>query len=360
MNRSVKLWYQDPLAVILMRENLTPARQADILAAAMDSDTDLEDIAGRLASYHAYDDSVVAKHIGWGEEYGDGDGDEDDDWWGWGWGEDWDEDEDDGGMGGDASTTMDEYGDLRSVTPIVCEYSCDDMQCDFEQALESVRAPERRVWGSWQGQGGQGKGFQSMGQDRVGGFQRQSVGQGQGQGQGQGLGQGQGQGVLSEDDWAYADAVFRIIQENHARFDPRNKAGYLLTPSLILRNREKPPGGPGGGLGVVGVISRAELQVLASAALGEHMLLKEEKAPHGLLCLACCATMGGAAVYRGSRYILGKGLKVGLLAKGAFWVFQAELAYLYFFKFEGWNEQYKQLGSVHYIPPKKPWWRGGS
>eukprot|EP00601_Ochromonadales_sp_CCMP2298_P033239 CAMPEP_0173363560 /NCGR_PEP_ID=MMETSP1144-20121109/22464_1 /TAXON_ID=483371 /ORGANISM="non described non described, Strain CCMP2298" /LENGTH=55 /DNA_ID=CAMNT_0014313545 /DNA_START=183 /DNA_END=347 /DNA_ORIENTATION=+ len=55
MNRSVNLWYQNPLAVILMRENLTPARQADLLAAAMDSDTDPEDVVGRLASYHAYD-----------------------------------------------------------------------------------------------------------------------------------------------------------------------------------------------------------------------------------------------------------------------------------------------------------------
>jgi hypothetical protein len=60
MRRDVKRWDQDPRMVMFLGL-FTASKQGDILAAVTRTErTDLADVASRLASYQAYDDSVKA------------------------------------------------------------------------------------------------------------------------------------------------------------------------------------------------------------------------------------------------------------------------------------------------------------
>ncbi|KAJ1429903.1 hypothetical protein B484DRAFT_396147 [Ochromonadaceae sp. CCMP2298] len=191
-----------------------PARQEDILAAALTAeDVSLEDVEGMLVSFKAHDDNVISR-----SSITNGDlklvlrA------------------QDDAGVFDAvaflaAIKRMVDYAPLPpnspdcAPTPIVCEYSCDNTQCDFAAALQSA---------------------------------------------------------------------------NPTRFDPRAKAGFVLTPELILRNREKPAG-------PVIFISKAELHAF-------------------------------------------KG--VGVTARGAFCVWLANRCYMSLYKNDFWREKLKQQGSV--------------
>jgi hypothetical protein len=165
--------------------------------------------------------------------------------------------------------------------------------------------------------------------------------QGQGYGMEQGMGQGMEQGVLSEEDWVMAETVFGIVQANRTRFDPRAKAGFLLTPSLIMRNREQPPG-------PVDVISKVELQVLAASAIRENLAVLQDLLPNALLSVTCQTIIGSAFFFHGIRYIRGRGFKFGALANGACLLYCVNWGYMSFFKHEGWREQLRQQGSIFY------------
>ncbi|KAJ1440601.1 hypothetical protein B484DRAFT_143302 [Ochromonadaceae sp. CCMP2298] len=283
MRRDVKQRDHDPRIIFLIRKLFEPARQEDILAAALTTEyVSLADVQGMLVSLKSHDDNVLSRSDTGFEA-------------GvllrmllfWHWLEPL-----------SAANGFSSFPDRSAPEPIVCEYSCDDTYCDFKTALLSV-----------------------------------SPAQG-------------GQGVLSEEDWVVAKAVFGIMQANQKRFDPRAKAGFLLTPSLIMRNREQPAG-------PVCVISKAELRVLAAAAVRENLVLREEMLFHTLLDDTCTTLMACYIVYNGAQFVRGKGFqRFGAVTTGVICVSFLNMGYIYLFKRDGWIEQRKQQGSIVSVPPR--------
>jgi len=145
--------------------------------------------------------------------------------------------------------------------------------------------------------------------------------------------------VLSEEDWTIASAVFPIIQANPTRFDPCAKAGFVLTPSLILRNKEKPAG-------PVGVISKAELHVLSATAMLQSTLVLVDMLPYKLLDATCKTIAICSLGYHGVRYMRGKGFRLGKVANVAVCVGLVNWGYMRYFKQDVWREKLKQQGSI--------------